>query len=278
MSNIFFEQQDKRQRSTVAQLAEASEIDWDQLLSAQEKEHWQARIDKVMAAGANHLIPRHLLAGKMVDGQLIMHNGIKVDPLSYYRLPMLKMLMENKGVHEPEEEYFFQEALKAIENKPTMTMIELGAYWAFYSMWFLSVFPHAHCYMIEPEKRNLYYGKKNFKLNKRQGKFIQAGIGCKNNTQGKFDILTVDEICQVNNIQYIDLLHADIQGAEFEMLQGCNRILDEKRLNYVFISTHSTELHEQCRNFLLARNFIEVANVNLDESSSWDGILVMKAK
>ena len=44
------------------------------------------------------------------------------------------MLLENKGVHEPQEEKAFLEVLNYVEKGSTM--IELGSYWGFYSLWF----------------------------------------------------------------------------------------------------------------------------------------------
>jgi hypothetical protein len=44
-------------------------------------------------------------------------------------------------------------------------MIELGSFWAFYSLWFHAVVPLATNYMIEPVLQNLNYGRTNFELN-----------------------------------------------------------------------------------------------------------------
>jgi hypothetical protein len=44
-------------------------------------------------------------------------------------------------------------------------MIELGAFWSFYSMWFNKEVENAINYMVEPDSFNLGQGKRNFKLN-----------------------------------------------------------------------------------------------------------------
>jgi len=237
------------------------------------REYWRDRINNVLSSEDNADIERVKTAGQLIDNQLHMHNGIQVDPMSYYSLPLLQMLMENKGVHEPQEEKIFQEVLKTIPKEGSKTMLELGAYWAFYSMWFLQKFPDANCFMVEPEKENLFYGKKNFKLNNMSGKFIHAGIGKNSDTHN--NTITVDEICKKNKIEFLDILHADIQGYELDMLHGSKKLLSEKRVGYIFISTHSNELHQQCYDFL-KDEYQLVASANLDESYSWDGILVMK--
>jgi hypothetical protein len=60
------------------------------------------------------------------------------------------------------------------------------------------------------------------------------------------------------------------------MLKGSRKLLEEKKVGYCFISTHSNELHEQCKMVLSGYGYELVADANLDESFSFDGILVMK--
>lgn len=238
--------------------------------------HWLPRIQNVLDDPNNKDIPRSPKAGQMIGAHLAMHNGIKIDPLSYYSYPMLKMLMSNKGVHEPQEEKIFQEVLKSLPPKDKRTMLELGAYWSFYSMWFKKIFPDANCFMVEPDRRNLMYGKRNLQLNNQKGTFIHSGISSQINNRK--NITTVDSICKKQNIDFLDILHSDIQGFELEMLQGSKRMLSENRVGYVFISTHSNELHQDCKALLKNKyQFDLVASADLDKSYSWDGILVMKA-
>ena len=272
--SIYFNKKDKKNRAHLTQLLE-SKTDLLSLMKKDQRAHWQERIDKVLDAKENKNIPRDFNAGKIIGSHLIMHNGLKVDPLSYYNYPMLKMLMENKGVHEPEEERIFQEVTATLDATKQLSMLELGSYWSFYSMWFLKLFPNANCVMVEPDRKNLSYGKKNFVINNFKGTFIHAGISSERNTQ--FNTISVDEICRQKNIEFLDILHSDIQGFETQMLQGAKKMLTEKRVGFVFVSTHSNDLHSECKSILESYNYTEVANVDLDESSSWDGILVMKS-
>ena len=48
-------------------------------------------------------------------------------------------------------------------------MIELGSYWAYYSLWFASQVKDAQNYLIEPDPRRLEIGRKNFELNNKIG-------------------------------------------------------------------------------------------------------------
>lgn len=274
LAHWYFDRKDVIDRKKLLQLLN-SKADLMQAVKPEQRPHWEERIQRVLDSADNDFIPRLPTAGNIENGQLVMHNGIKVDPLSYYSFPLLKMLIDNKGVHEPQEERIFQEALKTLDSSRQLTMLELGAYWSFYSMWLLSAFPNARTFMVEPDRKNLMYGKRNFSTNNMDGTFIHAGIGSKQIRQS--NNTTVEAICAEHNIDFLDILHSDIQGFEVEMLQGAKKLFDEKRIGYAFVSTHSNDLHRDCRAFLLGYDFIEIASVTPDESSSWDGVLVMRA-
>ena len=55
----------------------------------------------------NAHIPRVPHAGRIENGCQIMHNGLKVSPGSYYGYFYRRMLLRNRGVHEPQEERVF---------------------------------------------------------------------------------------------------------------------------------------------------------------------------
>lgn len=274
ISNRYFKKKDGYDREQLLKRVNAK-TDLMDAVKPEAREHWLSRIENVLRSEDNPSIPRDPRAGTMEEESLIMHNGLKIDPMSYYGHALMKMLIENKGVHEPQEEKIFQEVLKSMDYEKPLVMMELGAYWSFYSMWLLSIFPKAHCFMVEPDKKNLYYGKKNFATNGFDGKFIHAGIG--KTKLNRNNVTTVDQLCKENSIDFLDILHSDIQGYELEMLQGAKRMLSENKVGYAFISTHSNELHKGCRDHLLGYGFTEIASANVDESYSWDGILVMKA-
>jgi hypothetical protein len=245
-------------------------------LDKEERENWKKRINTVLESSDNKDIPRHEKAGTIQGDYLIMHNGLKVDPLSYYGLPPLKLLVDNKGVHEPQEEKVFQEVLKSI--KPGGLMLELGSYWAFYSMWFYDEVKNATCHMIEAELPNIRFGKKNFRLNNMNGNFYQAFLGDRTFITHKGDrCVTVDDYVKDKQIKFIDMFHSDIQGYEFKMLQGARNTFDQKKVGYVFISTHSEELHSNCRKFLTDRGFLIIADASPRESFSVDGLIAARA-
>ena len=73
-------------------------------------------------------------------------------------------------------------------------------------------------------------------------------------------------------LKKIAILHADVHGAELEMVQGADRLLSNKQVNWVFVSTHSEQLHVDCVAALRAHSRKIVASHTPDESFSVDGL------
>jgi len=86
------------------------------------------------------------------------------------------------------------------------------------------------------------------------------------------------EVLKQNQLDFVDVLHSDIQGYEFEMLQGAHQSLHQDRIGYLFISTHSNDLHDQCINKINEYNYEVLCQANLNQSYSWDGLIVAKSK
>jgi hypothetical protein len=114
---------------------------------------WQERLRITISSPDNQYIKRVKNAGDVVKGKQIMHNGIVINLGSYYGPEVARILKENKGVHEPQEERVFQEVLDVLPKDAVM--IELGAFWGFYSMWFKSKITNGINYLIEPDSFNL---------------------------------------------------------------------------------------------------------------------------
>jgi hypothetical protein len=238
--------------------------------------YWRQRIDDVIACPDNQYIDRVADAGKLIDDQVVMHNGIRVVGLGYYGAGILKMLVENRGVHEPQEERAFGLVLPHLA--PGSTMLELGAYWAYYSLWFATTVKDAQCFLVEPMSENLRSGERNFEINGAQGIFTQAFVGSSDRTdrEGR-KFVAVDPFCERNGIEHLAILHADIQGGEVDMLAGAKMLLRRKAVDWIFISTHSNKLHYECVEILKSYGYLVMASADLDETYSTDGLLVAKA-
>ncbi|WP_158633564.1 FkbM family methyltransferase [Tautonia sociabilis] len=236
-------------------------------------EYWRARIDDVISCPDNAAIPRVPGSGTLDHGVLTMHNGLKVYGRSYYGPGNMGLVMANRGVHEPQEERVFAEVLRHVE--PAGAMLELGAYWGFYSLWFHKEVPQARCFLVEPDPTYLACGRANFRLNGARADFTNALVGPKP-AGGPVPVVTVDAFCDCKGIDRLAVLHADIQGAERDMLDGADRMLRSGRVDYVFISTHSAELHRDCLDRLRSLGFAILASADLHESYSVDGLIAAR--
>lgn len=240
----------------------------------QRREQWFARVELVRRSTDNQFIPKVPNAGKVEHGNLILHNGIKVRESSYAGEGMRLLMKRNGGVHEPQEERYFQEVLKLLPEKPVM--LELGAWWGFYSLWLKRERPQARCILVEPNASNLMYGKINFRLNDTRGEFFQAFVD-KTESSKRVEgvrVESVDSLFTRFNLNAIDVLHADIQGYELAMLQGALRALTNQTINYLFISTHGDALHGECVDFLKSFGYTVAVDIPPSQAYSVDGILV----
>jgi hypothetical protein len=243
------------------------------LFYPEQRRYWQERIELVQASEDNLKIPRVPDAGTIKSGLLIMHNGIRVDPGSYYGEGNRQLLVTNRGVHEPQEEYVFQEVIKYLPEEATM--MELGSYWSFYSMWFHQAVKHPQCFMVEPSEHNIKFGQNNFDINQMKGNFIRGYISDKSGQDPDgTPIVCVDDLIRDYQIKHLHILHSDIQGFELEMLKGAKKAFAQEMIDYVFISTHSNEIHQQCLLQLHEYGYKIIVESDLDESFSVDGLIV----
>ncbi|AEI50306.1 FkbM family methyltransferase [Runella slithyformis] len=238
--------------------------------------NWQHRLDLTVACPDNAYINRVANAGKVQKGKQIMHNGLRINLGSYYGPEVAKILLANSGVHEPQEERVFDLVLQQMPEGAVM--VELGAFWSFYSMWFQKTVKGARNFMVEPDNFNIGCGKRNFKLNKMKGTFLEAFVGKESGVFEGKPVICVDNIMYNYKLSFIHLLHSDIQGFELDMLQGAQKSITSNKIGYCFISTHTNEIHYQCIEFLRENNFEIISNVDIWQTYSEDGIIVARHK
>lgn len=225
------------------------------------------RFREVISDPLNLLIERDPLAGVVDESNMVvLANGLRVPfsgPGAYYN-EFSYVLAVNRGVHEPLEEFTFQELLKVLPPAPTM--IELGAYWGHYSMWLKLRRKDATVILVEPKDYNIECGRENFRRNSMEGEFIQSFVG-----KGQFE---VDRFLGERGIIKLDILHADIQGAEADMLDGAQASLKNRIIDYVFVSTHGDKKHKQCVAALKAVGYrVEISSGCSAHTCSYDGFI-----
>lgn len=233
---------------------------------------WEYRISIALKSEYNKFIPRVSNAGNINKGFQTMHNGLQISTGDYYGLPITKMLHLNKGVHEPEEEKMFLDVINKMPEDPVM--IEMGAYWAFYSMWFLKATVRGKVYMIEPDLKNIAVGMKNLNKNNLTGTIDNYFIGKSSTTDKGTSVICLDDYIEQKGIKHINIAHADIQGYEMELLQGATKCLGSKMADYFFVSTHTNELHYSCIDFLKNYGYKILFDVDLVKAASFDGFIL----
>ena len=225
------------------------------------------RFREIVSDPTNLFIQRDSRAGLVQDNYVYLHNGLKVPfsgPFSYYE-SFSQILAINRGVHEPLEEFAFQQVLKQMPERPIM--LELGAYWGHYSMWLKCVCPQAIVHLVEGDTENIKVGLANFEINKMTGKYIKGFVA-----EDQFE---VDKYIRDEKLTKLNILHSDIQGFEVEMLHGSVESIKKKLIDYIFISTHSQELHNNVIDVLSHYGYkIEVAADYDNETTSFDGFVL----
>jgi FkbM family methyltransferase len=237
-------------------------------------------------------IPKVEAAGTVVAASpfpyQLMHNGVRVLEHCYYGPWMTELIRLLRGHHEPQEEKVFYELLTHIDAGSTM--VELGAFWSYYSLWFQHAVANANNFMVEPDPNNLEVGRKNFAMNGRSGHFINASSGSKSTIGEPFYCesdgstrsiprLAVDDLVDQHKINRIELLLADVQGAELKALEGASRTIDAGKLRFVLVSTHHHSishdpiLHQKCLHFLRSRGAYILAEHSVSESYCGDGMI-----
>lgn len=238
------------------------------------KSPWYKRVMVTLSCGDCDYIPKVENAGSCYQDDdkrrvQVMHNGIKVVESCYYggKDPWMTNIIRGlRGHHEPQEERAFYEMLQYIPEDAVM--IELGSYWAYYSLWFLHGYPTRHAILIEPSASRLNVGQANFKLNGQRGDFIHGFIRSKP--------VELNTVINDRKLEKIHILHSDIQGHELSMLRSIKKRIREEMIDWIFVSTHSNKLHKKCLDFLVKNGMSVVCEHNCSESYSYDGLIVCK--
>jgi hypothetical protein len=88
--------------------------------------------------------------------------------------------------------------------------------------------------------------------------------------------IAIDDFLDREGIEFLDILHADIQGAELDMLEGCTRSLARNRIGYLFISTHAGK-HSACHEVVKRAGYQLFAEHSIAESCSGVGLIVARS-
>jgi FkbM family methyltransferase len=251
------------------------------------------RIAMTTSVRATDAIPKVPNAGQLerrdgIDVQ-VMHNGVVVEKDCYYGAWMTEVISQLRGHHEPQEEMAFDFLLGQLDGSTAPVMVELGAYWGYYSLWLKSTFPDATVLLVEPDPRNLRVGQRNFDLNALSGRWVQAAVGSQHSANMRLRCesdgmvrsvrtITLDGLMANEALPRVDLLLCDVQGAEVEMLKGAVDAIRDGRVRFMLISTHWLDdrplIHQSCMALVERLGGYVIADHSIPESCSGDGLIV----
>jgi FkbM family methyltransferase len=160
---------------------------------------------------------------------------------------------------EAEALYYIKQKLHGVDSP---VLFDVGANVGHYTQLLDMVFGKAcRIYAFEPSARNFGYLQEAIS-NLSQVQPVQAGMGGSNSEMRLFSnekksglssvynrrldhlnisledsewitILTIDGFCHEKNIQYIDFLKLDVEGHEFEILNGAREMLQGKKIRFI---------------------------------------------
>jgi FkbM family methyltransferase len=222
-----------------------------------------------------------------------MHNGVLVEEGGYFGDWMAEIIRTLRGHHEPQEEIAFARVLERLagQDRP-LAAIELGSFWAYYSLWFLQEFPDGRVVAMEPDPLNLELGKRNFALNGRTGTFVQGVVGPHPGEVTEFvsetdgathsvPQMSLETLMAAGGLDHVDLLLCDIQGGEQYFFDQALDLLRRGAVRFAVISTHHHTIsgdpltHQKLLDLFRALGAHVVVEHTVCESFSGDGLIVV---
>ena len=250
----------------------------------------QARIDLTLSCRDSDPIPKVPDAGAVVerDGASlqVMHDGTLVHADGYCGSWTTEIIRRLRGHHEPQEELIFHYLLP--HARAGSLIVELGAWWAYYTNWYLGAVPGAEAVCVEPDPGNLELGRANLALNGRTAEFINAALGGEYRPHLEFGRAVHGGTVTIESLDMpalaarlrgrgVEMLHMDMQGAELAFLRSLPRAGAPVR--FVMVSTHhasisgSATTHADCLAELRQQGAVILAEHDVLESYSGDGLI-----
>ncbi len=260
----------------------------------------RARILTTLLCRDSDSIPKVDRAGSVIahDGLpvQVMHNGVIVVADSYCGPWMTEIIRLMRGHHEPQEELVFHAIIDRLRTDANSApiMIELGSWWAYYSLWFLRELPLGRAVALEPDPDYLEVGRRNAHLNNAHDRvrFVHGAIGPSPGDYIRFPSQSDDESYEVvqhdlhslmahTEIERADVVLADIQGAESILLDRAAGDFLRDAVRFLLVSTHHHSIsgdpltHQNGLRCLLESGAHVIAEHSVPESFSGDGLIAV---
>jgi FkbM family methyltransferase len=255
------------------------------------------RVRMTVACRDTDRLPKVPGAGEVfdLDGTAVqrMHNGLLIEEGCYFGPWMTEIIRVLEGNHEPQEEVVFHEVLeRLLATEPDATMVELGSFWAYYTMWFLARSGGGRAVCLEPDPGNLEVGRRNLALNGMSATFLHAAVGPEPGAElnivaeSSGQTVTVVQhdlasLMATTGLSRVGLLMVDIQGFETPLLERAVPLLSAGAVRFAIVSTHHHEIsgeavtHQKALALLRACGAHVIAEHSVAESYSGDGLIAV---
>ncbi len=158
--------------------------------------------------------------------------------------------------------------------KPGATFYDIGANVGFYTLLAARLVGETgQIYSFEPLPQNIAFIHRHIALNQLKNVKVyemalanHEGTACfqrgVRDSMGKLadsgdievQVLSLDNLITRDQLRAPDVLKIDVEGAEYEVLQGASQMLSQHK-PLIFLATHGPEVEKQCRDFLLSLNY-----------------------
>jgi FkbM family methyltransferase len=229
-----------------------------------------------------------------------MFNGVLVEEGGYYGDLITPIIKGLRGVHEPQEEVVVDTILRRLGEERRSSVvdhapfaIELGSYWAYYSIWFCMALDDARAVAMEPDPAYMEVGRRNAELNAVSDRvmFVNGGIGGEPGAEISFTAESdgqerrvpshdLASLMRLLDVGAVDVVYCDIQGHESELLERGRQVLASGSVRFLVISTHHSSIsgdpltHQKTLALLDVLGAHIIAEHTVSESYSGDGLVV----
>lgn len=257
----------------------------------------ERRVRLTVACRDTDRLPKVDGAGEVLDledGTRVqrMHNGLLVVEGAYLGSWTTQIIEGLRGHHEPQEEVAFHEILERVAaTEPDPVMIELGSYWAYYSMWFAKR-TGGRVVDLEPDPGYLEVGRRNMAINGIEPTFVvgavsdTAGVDVSFPAESSGEVVTVpgytlESLMAETGVERVAVVLADIQGFERQLLAEIGDLVAAGRVRFMVISTHHYTIsgrvttHQETLARIAELGGHVLAEHTIGESASGDGLVVV---
>lgn len=262
-------------------------------VSPRRADHSARRVAMTISCRDVDSIPKVARAGEIFEHQgrrvQMMHEGTLVEAGGYYGDWMTRVIRGLRGHHEPQEELVFHHLVARC--RPGTTIVEIGAFWAFYTNWYLGAVAGSTAVCLEPDANNMDCGQRNLALNGRSATWINACVGrdhaesvsIRRESDGSVVSVpchSLDSLLDLVGRRPVEMLHVDCQGAELPLLESLGRVVGDGALRFVVVSTHHASIsgspttHQDCIRQIECLGATILCEHTVEESFSGDGLIV----